>query len=125
MDWEARARVLEKENDELRERVENLMDALVGADPLPIEWGLTAQESIVACVIMNREMATKEAIMVALYGGRCDEGAEPKIVDVFVCKIRKKIERFGVNIQTVRGQGYCVDADTRAKYGRHRQSDAA
>jgi two-component system cell cycle response regulator CtrA len=52
---------------------------------------------------------TKEALMNHLYGGM-DE-PELKIVDVFICKLRKKLGESGRHIETVWGRGYrLVDA---------------
>jgi two-component system cell cycle response regulator CtrA len=51
---------------------------------------------------------TKEAFLNHLYGGM-DE-PEPKIVDVFICKLRKKLQdATGKNyVQTIWGRGYKV-----------------
>lgn len=94
----------------LRERVRQLVDALAPPDTVvPIEWGLTASEARVFSHLTTRDVATKSSIMAALYSDRPDEGdVEPKIVDVFVCKMRRKIAKFGVEILTVWGQGYTL-----------------
>lgn len=81
--------------------------------PTPLEWGLTAHEARVIGVLLTRELATKEAIMAALYSGRAVDAAEPKIVDVFVCKARKKLAPFGIEIETVWGQGYRIRREQR------------
>jgi two-component system cell cycle response regulator CtrA len=51
---------------------------------------------------------SKEAILDHLYGG-LDE-PNPKIIDVFICKIRKKLQAMGVEdfIETNWGRGYMV-----------------
>lgn len=53
-------------------------------------------------------LVTKISIMEHLYGGR-DE-PEPKIVDVFACKIRKKLKGYGLGdlIVTEWGRGYAL-----------------
>ncbi|MFL1780868.1 Response regulator transcription factor [Candidatus Hepatincolaceae symbiont of Richtersius coronifer] len=52
---------------------------------------------------------SKEHLLDQLYGGM--EEPEPKIIDVFVCKIRKKIKKFTNQnyIATIWGQGYILD----------------
>lgn len=57
-------------------------------------------------------MLTKEAFLNHLYGGM-DE-PEAKIIDVFVCKIRKKLAHAGADnvIHTVWGRGYRLDDPT-------------
>ena len=115
MDVAARLEAVERENDMLRARIAQLEDALAGsAVALPIEWGLTPQESRVLGVLRARSMATKEAVMAALYVDLGKDEAEPKIVDVFICKIRKKLKPFGVEIKTVWGQGYSLAEKSRA-----------
>nr|WP_246713314.1 helix-turn-helix domain-containing protein [Rhizobium sp. BK112] len=71
----------------------------------PIEYQLTAQEARVFAHLASRDFGTKQSIMMALYSDRAEE-PEIKIVDVFVCKLRKKLSRFGVRIETIWGQGY-------------------
>lgn len=91
----------------LREKVRQL--ELMLAPPgyvVPIEWRLTVHEARIFCYLLTRPMATKDQLMAALYSDRVDEAPEIKIVDVFVCKLRKKIAPFGVKIATHWGQGY-------------------
>jgi two-component system, cell cycle response regulator CtrA len=97
---------LQREIAILRERVRQLEEALVPESvAVPLEFGLTGAEARVFAHLASRDFATKQSLMLALYGDRPEE-PEIKIVDVFVCKLRKKIARFGVSIETVWGQGY-------------------
>ena len=43
--------------------------------------------------------------MAALYWDK-DEPGEEKIIDVLVCKIRKKLKPYGIDIKTHWGRGY-------------------
>lgn len=93
----------------LRERIRQLEEALMPSNTIiPVEWQLTAAEARVFAHLTTREMATKRNIMFALYSDRIDEEPEIKIVDVFVCKLRKKLKPFNVQINTVWGQGYSL-----------------
>jgi len=56
---------------------------------------------------------SKGAAMDALYSTRPDQEPEAKIVDVFICKLRKKIEPLGIFIDTSWGNGYALRAETR------------
>jgi two-component system cell cycle response regulator CtrA len=71
---------------------------------------LTKKEYQIAEILALRKGAvlSKEAILDHLYGG-LDE-PNPKIIDVFVCKIRKKLQALGVDdfIETNWGRGYIV-----------------
>lgn len=99
----------QQEIETLRERVRQLEDALVpDAATVPIEWQLTSSEARLFAFLTTREVATKTAIMQALYSDRPDEDPEIKIVDVFICKLRKKVKPFGVDIETVWGRGYTL-----------------
>lgn len=99
----------QQEIETLRERVRQLENALVpDSVTVPIEWQLTGAEARLYAFLTTRVMATKPAIMHALYIGRVDVEPEMKIVDVFVCKLRKKLKPFGVEIATIWGQGYSL-----------------
>ncbi len=79
---------------------------------------LTGKEyAILELLVLRKGMVlTKEAFLNHLYGGM-DE-PEMKIIDVFVCKLRKKLAQAGASnlIGTVWGRGYMIReplADTR------------
>lgn len=116
MDIERHLEIVEAENETLRERVRQL-EAVLSADDveLPWEWGLTGSERCVFGVLLSRKVATKDAIMAALYRSLGRDEAEEKIVDVYICKIRRKLKAFGVTIITRFGAGYELDADCRNK----------
>jgi two-component system cell cycle response regulator CtrA len=71
---------------------------------------LTKKEYQIAEILALRKgvVLSKEAILDHLYGG-LDE-PNPKIIDVFICKIRKKLQSMGVDdfIETNWGRGYMV-----------------
>jgi two-component system, cell cycle response regulator CtrA len=71
---------------------------------------LTGKEySILELLVLRKGMVlTKEAFLNHLYGGM-DE-PEVKIIDVFVCKLRKKLSRAGADgiIGTIWGRGYMI-----------------
>jgi two-component system cell cycle response regulator CtrA len=79
---------------------------------------LTKKEYQIAEILALRKgnVLSKEAILDHLYGG-LDE-PNPKIIDVFICKIRKKLQMMGVDdfIETNWGRGYMV-IDHRADAG--------
>ena len=109
--------MIERENADLRERIAFLEAALFRTEePLPFEWGLTASEARVFGVLANRDLATRDVMMAALYrqDGR-DEAAE-KIVDVYVFKLRKKLAPFGIRIRTHWGTGWSLDPESRKRF---------
>lgn len=73
---------------------------------------LTEREfAIMQCLALrNRKLVTRDSIVANLYASECDE-PEGKIIDVFICKIRRKLAAAGAGhlITTVWGAGYRMD----------------
>lgn len=68
---------------------------------------LTRQELALFSALYHAKPAvrTKEQLLKPLTSF-IDDAPEIKIVDVFICKIRKKIAGLGITIQTIWGEGY-------------------
>ena len=106
---------LENENEMLRERVRQL-EAMVGISfESPPIFALTRAEAIIFGCLMKIKLATREHLMMAIYQDRQQDEAEIKIVDVWVCKIRRKLKPFDIQIQNQWGQGYFLSADMKVK----------
>lgn len=113
--------LLEKQNAKLRGEVEErdetirqLRAEVAGPSALP-EWlpYLTGREKDFLRVLAGRDgLMTKGAIYGAVYG-QSDDGPEIKIVDVIICKLRRKLVDHGIFIETVWGQGYKLDSRSR------------
>ena len=115
MDVAARLEAVEAENDLLRAKIEGL-EGLLGMHALtPLVFGFTGAEARVFGVLMRRDIATKEMVMHGLYADRADNDVEIKIVDVFICKMRKKLKSFAIPIDTVWGQGYRLTSSAKEK----------
>ncbi len=73
----------------------------------PVE--LSARELAVVELFMLREgrVVTKQQIADHLYGW--EEGSSSNTIEVFVYRLRRKLEPSGVDIRTVRGMGYLID----------------
>jgi two-component system cell cycle response regulator CtrA len=74
---------------------------------------LTGKERAVLSMLASRpgRICSKEAVLTNIYGIGADHEPQIKIVDVFVCKLRRKLDELhpGASaqlIQTVWGQGY-------------------
>ena len=52
---------------------------------------------------------SKESLMMTLYGG--EDGPNERILDVFICKLRRKLAAASASemIRTIWGRGYCLD----------------
>ena len=73
----------------------------------PVE--LSARELAVVELLLLREgrVVTKQQIVDHLYGW--DDTSSSNAVEVFVYRLRKKLEDSGVEIRTVRGMGYIIE----------------
>lgn len=102
------------ENERLREQVAHLERAL-GLEYLPpVEWRLTPSEARLFGGLLARELLTTDAAMAVLYRDMSKDEADPKIIDVYICKIRKKLEPYGIEIATRWGAGYYLTSEGRA-----------
>lgn len=79
------------------------------------EYRLTRAETIIAELLHSKlnETVRRDSMMNAIYFSRPDEEPEIKIIDIFICKIRRKLANSPYRILNVWGQGYCmVNADS-------------
>lgn len=79
----------------------------VYADGKPLE--LSAREIGLLEVFLTHagRVVSKEQLMEHLYGW--EEEVGPNAIEVSVHRLRKKLEPFGFNLQTIRGLGYLVE----------------
>ena len=112
-----RIAALEAENDTLREHVRQLSATIAGDNdkPLPREWGLTPAEERIVMALTRAEVATKERLLDVVHNGRPEDEPAIKIIDVFMCKIRKKLAPYDVSITTIWGRGYMMPAASKRK----------
>lgn len=106
---------LEQENNWLREKIAELEGILGMRVEVPLLLGLTASEAKVVGILTKRELVTKEQFMQMLYVAQAGSDAEIKIIDVFICKARIKLEKFDIKIETVWARGYRMNPENKAK----------
>lgn len=121
------------QNEELFARIRSIVrrsrglgSSIVAAGPLTVDLArkrvsvssvsldLTAKEYLLVecCALRLGSPVSKPALFEHLYGSACD--SEIKIIDVFVCKVRKKIRDGGAeagHLATVWGIGYKLVAE--------------
>lgn len=71
----------------------------------------TRQQSAVLAVMLKRNEITKSQIHQILEQNRPTEGREatdPKLVDVVICHLRKKLKPHNIVIETIWGTGYLI-----------------
>lgn len=109
---------LERQNDELRMRIAQLETEIGLRNNIPLVFGLTGSEARLLSMLVQRGFATKEQLLIAATNDVTgNKVPDIKIVDVYVCKIRRKLEKFDITIETSWGRGYNLTAENRAKVG--------
>ena len=108
---------LRREVEALRDALEAMRGALASdAGVKIIELAkLTYNERMLLGLLMRRHRATKDQMMTMLYADRPDEEPDSKILDVMICKMRKKLRPHGVEIRTILGAGYELPSTSREK----------
>ena len=108
---------LRREVEALRDALEAMRGALASdAGVKIIELAkLTYSERMLLGLLMRRHRATKDQMMTMLYADRPDEEPDSKILDVMICKMRKKLSPYGVEIRTIHGAGYELTPTSREK----------
>jgi DNA-binding response OmpR family regulator len=108
----------------LSERVQQLEDyvaelkATFGLveDPRWLALGLTVMEGRIMAALMKNDVLSKEALMFALYDGGIDAyDRSTKILDVYVCKINRKLAPHGIRIENVWSRGRRLSAESKQK----------
>lgn len=118
MDVDARLEAVMAENERLRDELDHLKESLGLHFVAPPEFGLSGSETKIFGRLLKQGVATKDALMATLYRDAGRDEAEAKIVDVFICKLRRKVKPFGIEIATVWGLGYQMTDQSRDHYER-------
>lgn len=110
--------------DDARATIRDLsQNARLGASDLFVGiFDLTKSEAAVLGAIVTRGQLSRLALYDMVFGLRSEnEQPEPKIIDVFVCKVRKKLKRHApdVAIQTNWGAGYFMSPEHARKLLAH------
>ena len=95
-----RVEVLQTLSNEQADTKENAFVAYLRGCP-----HFTINEAKIIAAFVKHSRMSKDRIYFALYGDVSDQ-PEPKIIDVFICKIRAKLRPHGIKIDTVWGYGY-------------------
>ncbi|MGU3668446.1 helix-turn-helix domain-containing protein [Methylobacterium sp. A49B] len=107
------------QRDTLLEQVRQLEEALAPTAILPRTWRLTATEErlLRALRAVGPNVLHHERAMLALYG-MLDEAPQQKILDVLVCKIRRKLmeAQAQVRIETIWGRGWRLSPESCARF---------
>jgi DNA-binding response OmpR family regulator len=73
-------------------------------------FGVTKMQAAVLAILADGRLHERDQIMDALYWNRdVDDVPLPKIVDVVVHKLRRRVEPHGLTIKTIWGVGYQLE----------------
>lgn len=104
------------EMEYLKEQVRQLRAEAENSWRAPFELRLTAAEArMLAYMVRHPRIVTDEQLITASRSPFLKDEPEPKLSQVFVCKIRRKLEPFGLKIHTHWGEGYRLDPDSRQR----------
>lgn len=106
---------LRAENDKLRDQVRNLKDTFLSPAPVFSSiFKLTKNESaMLSAIFRSSGFLPTRALHIAMHG--LDPDTDPKIVAVYVCKLRKKLRPHGITIESIWGEGYRIVGDSRER----------
>ena len=78
--------------------------------PIMRQFGFTHMEARLFLVLKRSPNQTcgKEALLARLYANRIDDMPDVRMVDVWVCKMRKKLANTTWRIETIWGEGYQI-----------------
>lgn len=111
--YKARLDVLEEELANLKEQQRFSVKEIDLT--MAIFFGLSASESVVLGLLLTRPHVTKATFMQAIYSSTGREEVFPKIIDVWICRLRKVLRPYGLEIKTVWGKGYYMLPETKEK----------
>lgn len=109
MNLAERCAYLEEENRQFREMLRTPDSAR-----FPKRWRLSLGEQRVLKSLISSVDGYRSHEALQFAGRAHDETSDTKIVHVLVASIRKKLAPHGVSIETVWGQGYKIDAKSKA-----------
>jgi DNA-binding response OmpR family regulator len=105
---------LREQLEEAQEENRQLRELFLPTTDFPLAWRLSKTERRLLGALYAYTAGaplSKEALHRAV--SRDHVETHPKIVDVFICKARKKLIPLGIVIETVWGRGYCLTPDSR------------
>jgi two-component system cell cycle response regulator CtrA len=110
----------DREIDSLRDALEAMRAALTEEPGLRLikVAGLTYSERLMVGLLVRRGRVLRSQFMTLLYAERPDHEPCDKIVDVLICKIRKKLKPHGIQIKTIWGAGYEMPQESKEIFKR-------
>lgn len=110
---------LMEENATLKEALRQMRDFLIPQAIIPFSWRLTGRERDVLLALRKASpnVLHRERMLITLYGILEADMPDQKILDVWICKLRRKLmlSQTRVTIETVWGRGWRIDSENLAR----------
>lgn len=103
---EARCELLEEENRRLRDDLDRFR-------VLAFRFGLPPSAGRMFSALVAGRLSRARAM--ALLYGLADEAPGEKVLDVWICRIRKALRERGMGLETISGIGWDLPEETRAR----------
>jgi two-component system cell cycle response regulator CtrA len=107
-----------KEREALMDRIDQLETELGIRADIPPMIGVPRNMGRLLAMLLKREVVTREGALLAIYSGMpntWDKEPDPKIIDVFICKLRTRLKKYGIKVSCKWGLGYFMDGDNKKK----------
>jgi two-component system cell cycle response regulator CtrA len=117
----------QEEIDTLREEVRQLKDMLgiSGRFVYPPQIKLSVATGKLYCLLMQREVVSKDTAMRALYFDRADKIPGDRIIHMFVFRLRAELAQVGVEVKKKWREGYYLEAKDKARLKQLTERQAA
>ena len=89
--------------EELEEQVRQLQKVLVPPFVTPVEWGLTRKQKALFCMLLKREIVTRDMLDAAYITGA---SITPNYGNVILYQLRKKLKKYGIHVKSEWGVGW-------------------
>jgi hypothetical protein len=110
----SRADLIEK-IELLEARIKDLEAALGAEFHAPACFGLTPVQERLLGALISRDRLSRDAAYAVIYNDYAKEPPAPKVLDTFMCHVRKKLAPADIVFTTHFGLGWSMDADNKAK----------
>lgn len=109
---------LEQENEVLRARVRMLEEMAGARFEIPPQFDLKLAEATIFGALLNNQLVSRQNLLTLIYGLHPQDEPEIKIIDVWICKIRRKMKPYGIEIGTIWGKGFFMPTASKAVVNR-------
>jgi two-component system cell cycle response regulator CtrA len=104
--------------DALLDRIDQLETELGLKIDIPPEFCIPRNMGALLAMLLKREVVTRDGAVLAIYSGMpntWDKDPDPKIIDVFICKLRVRLRKYGIKVSCKWGLGYFMDGENKRK----------